>query len=207
MASYTVATRGIDISRGRGAAKVTISVSFKELEAWAKKNALDTSRLMQRSFFWACKGLKDKLKQVMRSGGGVYGVPKFKDFEAFTKELRAASGKKTRMGGVLAEKESFYGGRSGAWYYVGWKDYLAQAAKKFQDGLGGEISERYFTDANYRAMWHRKGLKNVPRSYVHNPRRVLPEPFGSYVRAHLKEWAKGAFYKALAKQMQKGSKA
>ena len=71
--AFMVTARGVDISRGRGAAKVTISVSFKELEAWAKKNALDTSRLMQRSFLRACFGLKQKFSQVMRSGGGVYG--------------------------------------------------------------------------------------------------------------------------------------
>ena len=49
----------------------------------------------------------------------------------------------------------------------------------------------------------RKGIKEIPRTYAHNPRKVLPEPFGSYVDAHLEEWAKGAMYKGLAQMYQK----
>ena len=37
MAKYSIGSSGVNISSGRGAAKVTIEVSFAELEAWAKK--------------------------------------------------------------------------------------------------------------------------------------------------------------------------
>lgn len=206
--AYSIVGSAVSITRGRGAARVTLLVSFKELDAWAKRQQVDVPRLMQRSFGRACAGLKQKFRQVIVNAGGVCGVPKFKDFEEFTKELRAKRGTTAvPMGGMLAELGSMYGGKSGGWYYVGWKNYLETAAKRFEDGFGGEQSERYFTDPAWRQSWHRQGFKDIPRAYVHNPRHVLPEPFGSFVKAHLDEWATGAFYKELAKQMQKGAAA
>lgn len=50
---------------------------------------------------------------------------------------------------------------------------------------------------------HKRGIKTIPRVYKVNPRRVLPEPFGDYVKKHLLSWAKSSFYKALAKMMRK----
>lgn len=203
---YSVTSTGIDFTRGRGAAKVVLSISFRELETWAKRQRVETEKLMQRSFGRACSGLKKKFRQVVVNAGGVCGVPKFKDFEEFTKELRSLNGRTAPMGGLLADPSSLYAGKSGGWYYVGWKDYLEKAAEHFQDGFGGSDAEKYFTDSDWRQSWHRKGLKEIPRQYVHNPRRVLPEPFGSFVRQNLISWAKGAFYKELAKQMMKGAR-
>ena len=48
-----------------------------------------------------------------------------------------------------------------------------------------------------------KDIREIPREYAHNPREVLPEPFGSVVKRHLQEWAQGVYYKELAKLMQK----
>ena len=197
----------VSMSRGRGAARVTMTVSFKELERWARLQQIDTGKLMTQSFWRACSGLKKKFRQVMQNAGGVCGVPKFKDFEEFTKTLREASHNSRPMGGVLADEAYMFGGRSkstGA-YFVGWKDYMESAARKFQEGIGGDFAEMWFTDNELRHSWHQRGIKEIPHSYVHNERRVMPEPFGEYVRENLEEWARGAFYKDLARQFQKGA--
>lgn len=207
MASYKTNDLGVTVSSGRGAAKVSLFISFKDLDRWAERQKIDVPKMTERSFLRACGGLKKKFTQVVTRAGGVCGVPKFKDFEAFTKDLRSRSGKTTPMGGKLAEKSSVFGGKAtGGWYIVGWKNYLEKAAENFQDGFGGSSAEKYFVDPHYRRIWHRQGLEEIPRSYVHNPRRVLPEPFGSYVAANLKSWAKSIYYKDLARQMQKGAK-
>lgn len=194
------------ITRGRGAARVSLVVSFAELDRWASRQKVDVPRLMKRSFGRACSGLKKKFQQVIANVGGVEGVPKFKDFEEFTKTLRAVRGRSgVPMGGVLADPKRIVAFKQGGWQVIGWPDALAKWSLKFQDGEGGQYEESFFTDPSKRRDLHRLGLAVVPTAYVHNPRRVLPEPFGSYVKAHLNAWATGAFYKELAKQMQKGS--
>lgn len=196
---------GVDFVSGRGKNKaVTLSMTFKQLETWAKRQKIDVPRLMKRSFGRACSGLKKKLYQVMASAGGVNGVPKFKDFEDFTKELREA-GKRSGvpMGGVLADKSRIVAFKRNGWQIIGWPDALAAWAVKFQDG-GDKLAEAQLADPSWRHYVHRlTGIHEIPRTYTHNPRRVLPEPFGDYVKLHLEEWARGAFYKELARQFQK----
>ena len=203
--AFKVEAGGVTMTRGRGAAKVSLSMSFGSLVRWAKKMKIDTPKLYDKMFCRAAKGLKDKMVQVMKNAGGVCGVPKFKDFEAFTKELREKAKIASRpMGGILSEKSSFFATKTGKGRVVfGWKDYLQKVAENFQDGVGGSSAEKWFTDPQYRRLWHQQGLKEIPRAYVHNPRRVLLQPFGKYADAHMKEWQRGAFHKELARQMEK----
>lgn len=200
--AFSLTGTGVLSTTGRGAAKVSIEISFKELERWARRQRIDTPRLMKRSFGRACKGLRDKLYKVVANQGGVEGVPKFKDFEAFTKELRSKTGRSSPMGGVLADKTKIVASKRNGWQIIGWPDSLAEWSVNFQDGVGSKNGDPFQNDAD-RHAWHRLGIKEIPRAYVHNPRRVLPEPFGSYVDKYLIQWAKGAFYKELARQMQK----
>lgn len=206
--AYSITDVGVNFSRGKGAAKVSLVISFKELEAWARRQKIDTKRLMQRSFGRACAGLKTKFAQVMAEGGGVCGVPKFKDFEAFTKQLRALDGKTGRpMGGVLADKRRIVAFKRNGWQIIGWPDGMQNIAVAWQDGKAADkFGETFLQEPRVRKALHRKGIRDIPRAYVHNPRRVLPEPFGGFVKEHLEEWARGVFYKNLAKQMMKGSK-
>lgn len=201
--ALNLTSSGVDFVSGRGKNKtVTLSMTFKQLEDWARRMKIDTAKLMTRSFGRACAGLKKKFAEVMQNGGGVNGVPKFQDFEAFTKELRAAGGRTSPMGGVLADKSHIVAFKRNGWQIIGWPDALAEWAEKFQDG--GDIkAERQIEDPSWRAYIHRKGIRDIPRNYAHNPRRVLPEPFGDYVKEHLEGWASGAFYKELARQFQK----
>lgn len=202
LGTFSLGGKGVTLTRGRGANKtVVLDVSFKDLERWARRNAVDTKRLMDRSFGRACSGLRRKFQQIVSGAGGVNGVPKFKDFAAFTQELRAARGTSSRpMGGVLADKKVVVAFKKNGWQVIGWPDRLADWAVKFQDAVGGESQ---LNSKMWRHYVHRLGIKDIPRSYERNPRRVIPEPFGQYVQQNLKTWAKGSFYKDLAKQMAK----
>lgn len=206
--TYKVTDTGVSMSQGRGAAKVVIDVDFSSLDRWARRSAVDEKKLWRRGYGRACKGLRDKLQKVITRAGGVEGVPKFKNFEDFTKTLRARENRTSEpMGGILAQRHVIVAYKRGDTQYIGWPDKLAKWAINFQDGVGGEWAERYFTDKQYRAVMHRRAASDyVPPAYVHNPRRVLPEPFGSYVRKHLGEWVRGAYYKQLAQMMQKKAK-
>ena len=206
LAKFSIGSSAVNITSGRGKAKVTIEVSFAELEAWARKMKVDTDKLMQQSFANACSGLKKKFVQVVQNAGGVCGVPKFKDFEEFTNQLRQVNGiQDRRMGGKLAEKSSVGAWKRNGWQIIGWKDFLKDTAISFQDALPNDAQET-LNDNQYRHYLHKRGIQDIPRTYVQNKREVIPEPFGSYVQEHLEQWAKGSYYKALAKMMQKNAK-
>lgn len=196
----TFKNTGTGITLSRRGAGVLLNVSYKELEIWAARNGVDEKKLWTKSFGRACKGLRSKLQKIMAHGGGVEGVPKFKDFEQFTKELRAATGRSTPMGGILSQKKQIVAYKRGNTQYIGWPDRLAAWADFFQAGSGGD---EYFHDPKTLRYLHHLGIHNIPKQYVRNERNIIPEPFGSYVRQNLVEWARGSFYKDLAKQMAK----
>lgn len=175
-----------------------LDVSFRELSHWAQRNGVDSTRLFNRSYGRAVRALRDKLRKVMTRAGGVEGVPKFRDFEQFTKELRTARNDTAPMGGILAQRKMIISFKRGDAQIIGWPDDLATWAEKFQDGVG---NSDWLNDNENRHWLHRLGIRDIPRTYVSNERRVIPEPFLTYVRRHLDEWARGAFYKALARQM------
>lgn len=196
---------GVEFTKGRGAAKVAITVSFDALEQWAKRMQIDEPKLMQRSFGSAISGLKKKFKKVVQRAGGVEGVPKFPDFDAFTKTLREKRGGRwpyRPMGGSLGDPRKIVAYRRGLWHVIGWPDRLAKWAVIFQDAIVG-YGEKQLNDRQWRRAIHKIGVREIPRTYVRNPRRVIPEPFGTYVRSHLREWARAAYYKELARLMQK----
>lgn len=196
---------GVIATAGRGRNKtVVLEVSFKELEAWAKRVEIDERALWRKSYGRACAALKGRFSKIVRNAGGVEGVPKFHDFEAFTTELRNARGTSSRpMGGVLANKANIVSFKRNGWQVIGWPDALADWAVNFQDAKG----DPDFTSMHRKISFWRLGLHNIPAEYAHNPRRVLPEPFLTQVRKYLDQWARGVFFKELAKLMQKRSAA
>ena len=200
--AYTLTDSGVSFTKGRGRNAVALVVSFKEIDRWAKRMQKDTKELWRLSYGRACAGLKKKFVEVMQKSGGVEGVPKFKDFEDFTKELRAKGGRTATMGGLLADKSVVVAFKRNGAQVIGWPDYLANTACAFQEGRGGPDAEKWFTDPEWRRAWHRSGLKDIPRSYVHNERMVIEPYFVDYVKKNLDEWAKGAYYKGLVKLMQ-----
>ena len=200
--AYTLTDSGVSFTKGRGRNAVALVVSFKEIDRWAKRMQKDTKELWRLSYGRACAGLKKKFVEVMQKSGGVEGVPKFKDFEDFTKTLRSMSGRTATMGGLLADKGVVVAFKRNGAQVIGWPDYMADVACAFQEGRGGPQAEKYFTDPEWRRSWHRSGLKDIPRAYVHNERMVIEPYFVDYVKANLDQWAKGAYYTGLVKLMQ-----
>lgn len=195
------------VSRGRGSAKVVaLDVSFKELEAWARRVAVDERKLWVKSYGRACAALKKQFTKIMTSAGGVNGVPKFKNFESFTNELRTATNRTTPMGGVLADKRRIVAFKRNGWQIIGWPDKMEHLAERFQDGVGGP-SENWLNNPAVRRFLHKKGIREIPRIYAHNERRVIPEPFGSHVQKNLEAWATVNFRKQLANLMVKTAQA
>lgn len=205
--AYSLTDSGVLSRTGKGKKAVELLVSFKEIEAWAKRMRAKEKELWRLSYGRAISGIKSKLRKVMKSGGGVEGVPKFKDFEDFTKELRALRGKSEPMGGVLAESRCITAWKCNGGQCIGWPDKMADVAHKFQEGRGGPSAEKWFTDSQWRQAWHRRGIKDIPRAYVHNERMVIEPYFVDYIKRYLDEWARGAYYKGLVKLMQGGKDA
>lgn len=208
--AYSLTDTGVSVTSGKGRNAVALVVSFKEIEAWAKRMRKDTKELWRLSYGRAVAGLKKKFVQIVLSGGGLNGVPKFKDFEDFTKTLRAKRGTSAPMGGILADVRSkgvaVAYKRNGA-QVIGWGDHLHEAAISFQEGRGGPNAEKWFTDPNYRRSWHRQGIQDIPHAYAHNPRMVLMPYFADYIKSYLDEWARSAYYTGLVKLMRGGKDA
>lgn len=195
---------GVTLKKGG----VKLDLSFAQLERWAKRMKIDTPRLTARSFGRACSGLKKQLVQVMERGGGIHGVPAFKDYEPFTKELRRNANQDPTgpIGGILAEKYRIVAFKRNGAQIVGWPDKMENLSEAFQEGRGGSRAEAYFEDKDLRRIMHRRAASaEVPRSYVHNPRQVLEPHFREHVAANLIKWAKGAYYKELGRLMLKGA--
>ena len=204
--AVTLTAAGARVTSGRGASKtVVLDVSFAQLERWARRMKVDAARVWRKAYGSALRSLKSQFQKIVAKAGGVEGLPKFKDFEQFTKELRVAgnfAGKP--MGGILADKRRIVSFKRNGWQIIGWPDALAKWAVKFQDGEGDSGYDP-FADPVRRANWHALGIRDIPRSYVHNERRVLPEPFGAHVRKNLQTWAQRVYYKQLAQKMAKGT--
>ena len=204
--TFSLTATGVVGTVGRGRNRtVALEVDFSTLDKWAKKMRYDAPSVKDRTFAMAAKSLKKKFEQIITHAGGVNGVPKFHDFEEFTKSLRAARGETRPMGGVLAEKHVAVFYKKNGYWIVGWPDRLATWAVKFQDG-GDYKAEQTYQSNDFRHRMHRMGIHDIPYQYAHNPRRIFPEPFGSYVRENLDEWARHIYYKALARKFQKAAK-
>jgi len=126
--AYSLTATGVSFTSGRGKGAVAIELSFREIDRWAKRMQKDTKELWRLSYGRACAGLKKKFVEVMQKSGGVYGVPKFKDFEDFTKTLRSMSGRTATMGGVLAERENIFAFKKNGAQVIGWHDDMAPSA-------------------------------------------------------------------------------
>lgn len=193
---------GVLSRTGRGKNAVEVLISFAEIDAWASRMVSDIPKLWRRAYGRVANALQQKFRKVMRVGGGVEGVPKFRDFEEFTKELREKRGiASRRMGGILANPRNIVKFLRNGAQVIGWPDSLADWSAKFQEGRTDSYEESRFSDPSWRAGKHRLGIRDVPRAYVHNERMVLEPWFIDYARRYLGEWANGAYYKMVADMM------
>ena len=187
---------------------VAIRISMPQIEKRMRRLSADLPKLRARSLKTIAGNILKTMRKTMRVRGGLNGVPAFQDFEDFTKELRAIEGRSSRpMGGVLAENKMvryealtpFSSPRPSI--RIGWQDFLSDVAVKFQLGAGGQDAEARFTDKGWRAAYHRKGIADVPRAYVHNPRPFMDEFDRGYVKPNLQKWVDGYVRRTLANQI------
>ena len=171
-------------------------------EKFLVEQARKFPREVRRAFYYACGVALRNMRSMMRGKSN-----KIAKWDDFTRQLRAANNRTKPMGGVLAEKGRIVAYKQNGYQIIGWPDALASWAVKFQDGAGGSEADNFLNDPKSRHYLHKKGIRDIPRVYAHNPRKVLPEPFGSYVKKNLDEWARNVFYKDLARQMAKGAAA
>lgn len=182
---------------------MAIDISFEEIKKWARFNAINEDREWYKAFGRACSGLKRQLAAVMNKGGGVNGVPKFRDYEDFTRELRALRGVAGKMGGVLAERGNIVAFKRNGAQIIGWPDGMERVVEAFQDGAGGDIAEAQLADEYWRKRLHQHGIRIIPRSYAHNPRPVLEPYFHDHVKLNLNDWAEKIYFKQQASRMMK----
>ena len=73
--AFSVTDSGVTMTKGRGRNAVLIELSFKAIEAWAKRMKVDEARLWRNSYGRACHGLKKKFADVVKNVGGILGCP------------------------------------------------------------------------------------------------------------------------------------
>jgi len=186
---------------------VEIRISTKEIERRARRLRDQMPALRARAFKTQMKTILGQMKKAMRQGGGVYGVPKYADFEQFTKDLRAATGQSGRMGGKLADDHVFRYDALTPFssarpkVRIGWIEGLTNSALKFQLGTGN--SPDPFTVAHTRHYWHKVlATEDLPSSYLHKERQLIV-PFERHVHENLQKWIDGYVRKTLAHQIAK----
>lgn len=188
---------------------IAIEVNFKQIEACMKRCREKLPKIRAKSWARSVGTLLKQLKSVMKSGGNPQkGVPKFQQWDDFTRALmkarsnRGGNKQKARIGGVLADenkivsymRKSFL--TNTAEQVFGWPDALEKAAILFQDG-GNSQSGAALADNSWRAYVHRLGVDSIPRDYTHVPRPVLV-PFKDYAVKKIDEWAEAQIHKTMA---------
>lgn len=151
--------------------------SYRTLSRLERKTPI-TFRYAQKA---AAKHAQNKLKAVLREGGGCEGVPGYAGHSELT---RVKLGRSKRVGGVLANARQIVRFKRGEGWVVGWPDALAGWAG------GWQRAESYpFTEAQKAAL-HREYRTldgfHIP-SYYDRPARPIIAPFTNM----LKGWFPG----------------
>lgn len=204
--AWSIRGESVIMTQGRGKnATVAMQVDFSTLDKWAKRQMIDVPKITRRSFGRSAEGLRKQLVYIMAHGGSSSrGVPEFHPLESFTELVRSKRGWTGRpIGGILADKKRIVKFGHGMRQVIGWPDKLAKWAIRFQDGDPDDLDS--LRNKYERQDLHKLGIKDIPYDYITHPRPVMT-PFGNHVNKHLRDWARGAYYKELAKQFRKGVK-
>lgn len=186
---------------------VEIRISMKEIERRMRRMRDKLPKLRERAFKVQMGTILKQMQKAMASGGGVYGVPRFKEYESFTKDLRKAYGRDANgpIGGNLANKHMFRYDALTPFsstrpkVRIGWLKGCEDSAMKFQLGQGNTPDP--FTDRQQRHQWHRVlATDELPDHYVHNQRQLII-PFERHVTENLQKWIDGYVRKTLANKI------
>ena len=151
-------------------------------------------KTMRAAFGVAATRAQSRFRKVMRSAGGMYGVPQMAPHHEISTTLRPGQ----RMGGVLAEKERIVKYKIDAdTQYIGWPDALAKWASRFQ-----ESATSTFTPGTRRWM-HTRGVRVVPQVYQ-RPERDVVQSFADHLAGEWPGMVLAMFDKYYKSRMAKG---
>lgn len=144
----------------------------------------------------AMASVRGKMRKVMRSGGGVEGVPKFAERDPDTEELAEFFDRDSRKtGGELAKTHAIQIYRNGKGNVeVGFLSALAAYARSFQTEDNHPLSE-----AEKRLF----RVAGVDSELYTRPARPVIEPFSKAIRGEIVRMSLGAVEKILKKNASK----
>lgn len=168
-----------------------------ESKALMKRLERDTPRTFRAAHGAAATRAQNRLRKVMKVGGGVYGVPTFAPRHEMTTLLRP----NTKPGGILAEKSVIKKGRLGDGQWIGWVDRLAEWASVYQGAT------RYAFDPWQKSALHRANRAldgyHIP-SFYDRPARMVIDPFAAHLSAEFPKMVIEMYEKMVARRQKKG---
>lgn len=157
----------------------------------------ETPRTFRAAHASAATHAQNRLRKVMKDGGGKYGVPPFAPRHQMTSLLHPGR----QAGGLLADRGMIVKFRRGDGQVIGWVDRVAQWASCYQGAA------RYEFEAWQRASLHRLNRAldgyHIPTWYD-RPARPVIDPFAAQLANEFPGMVLEAFDKAVARRLKKG---
>ena len=163
----------------------------------------ETPRTFRAAVNAASNHARNRLRKVLREGGGHYGVPKFAAHHQMTTLLHPGR----QMLGILADKNNIVKYRKGDGQVIGWVDgangtgNLAGWASSMQGAARYEFKEwqKSALHRNNRAL---DGYQ-IP-AYYDRPARPVIDPFAAHLQRRFPGMVLGEFNKAVESRLKKG---
>jgi len=163
----------------------------------------ETPKTFRAALNAASNHARNRLRKILREGGGHYGVPRFAAHHPMTTLLHPGC----RMFGLLANKYNIVRYRKGDGQVIGWVDggngtgNLSGWASSMQGAARYEFIE-WQKSALHRNNPALKGYK-IP-SYYDRPSRPVIDPFAAHLQRSFPSMVLGEFNKAVARRLKKG---
>ena len=167
---------------------------FKEL-------ASEYPRQMYAAFGRVGSTLRARMRKVMKTGGGIFGVPQFAPHDDLTEALYGYSIKRDPIiGGMLARASSIQMYRSGDTLVIGWLSALEGWTQAFQEYELREMSNA--EKHSFHQILGRRGIRDVPQTYKREARPML-QPFADWHQDEIPRWLQGAIINIMQKKLNK----
>lgn len=144
----------------------------------------------------AATRVQNRLRKVMRSAGGMYGVPSFAPLSEMSKRMRPNQ----KPGGILADKGMIHKWRQGDGQVVGWVDRVTEWASNYQ-GAARYAFQQYQKASLHRTYRQLDGY-HIPDFYD-RPARMVIDPFSAHLAVEFPKLVLDAFDKAAGRAMRK----
>lgn len=157
----------------------------------------ETPRTFRAAHAAAATRAQNRLRKVLRMGGGLYDVPKFAAHHQMTTLLHPGR----QMLGMLADKQNVVKFRKGEGQVIGWVDRLSAWASAVQGAARYEFEgwQKSALHRSYRAL---DGYQ-IP-AYYDRPARSVIDPFAAHLQREFPGMVLVAFNKAVERRLKKG---